>query len=117
MTLLYFEDEASLVLITSHQPVVCRKLLMNVTASTLHIIIVHHEETQLASLVSTLHQSWSTTGLVALENILNHWPGLLVVRGCYLTLVTLEGLPQYHSDSKSQTETQTHHTPTCFYIK
>ena len=63
------EVKTSPVLITTiYRRVVTRKILINITASTLDIIIVPHEVTELAR-VSTLHQSRAGAGLVALKNI------------------------------------------------
>ena len=63
------EVKTSPVLITTiYRRVVTRKILINITASTLDIIIVPHEVTELAR-VSTLHQARAGTGLVALKNI------------------------------------------------
>ena len=60
------EVPTSLVLLTTHGPVVTRKFLIDATASTLHIAIVRDEVTELAG-VSTLHQSRAGAGLVALD--------------------------------------------------
>ena len=66
------EVKTSLVVLPSHRPVVSRKLLISVTASTLYTLstpIVRHDEvTELAAL-SALHQSRAAAGLESLQNI------------------------------------------------
>ena len=77
------EVKTSPVLITTiYRRVVTRKILINITASTLDIIIVRHEVTELAR-VSTLHQSRAGAGLEALKNISSS-PDLVL--SWYLTL-------------------------------
>ena len=62
------EVKTSLVPLPSHRPVVSRKLLTDVAASNLYILIVRHEVTEPAG-VPTLHQPRATAGLEALENL------------------------------------------------
>ena len=62
------EVKTSLVSLPSHRPVVTRKLLTGVAASTLNILIVRHEIAEL-TVVSTLQESRPGTGFVALQNI------------------------------------------------
>ena len=62
------EVKTSLVPLPCHRLVVSRKLLTDVAASNLYILIVRHEVTEPAG-VLTLHQSRATAGLEALENL------------------------------------------------
>ena len=57
------EVKTSLGLLTNHRPIARRKFLMNVSASALYIVIVHHEVAELP-LDSALHQSREGAGLV-----------------------------------------------------